>query len=55
MDEFLNKMAELMLGRVEGPLHFRLVLQPVMAVLLAVRDGRADAKAGKKTVFLDVG
>ena len=51
MDALLNQLAELLLGRVEGPLHFRFLLQPVMAVLLAVRDGRMDANAGRTPYF----
>src|SRR5882724_7350362 len=30
-----------------GPGRFRFVLQPVMAILLGWRDGRADARAGR--------
>ena len=32
--------------RFNGPFSLRLILQPVMALLFAIRDGRADAKAG---------
>src|ERR1700739_3509957 len=35
------------LGRFDGPLHFRLIMQPLMAILFAVRDGRRDARAGR--------
>ena len=35
------------LGRFDGPLHFRLIIQPVMAMLFAVRDGRRDAREGR--------
>jgi hypothetical protein len=35
------------LGRFDGPLHFRLYMQPLMAVFLAWRDGREDARAGR--------
>jgi len=34
-------------GRFDGPLHFRLFMQPLMAILLAVHDGRQDARAGR--------
>ena len=51
MEEFLNRLAELILGRVEGPLHFRLLLQPTIAVLLAVKAGREDAIKGKTPYF----
>jgi hypothetical protein len=35
------------LGRFDGPLHFRLFVQPLMATLFAVRDGRRDAREGR--------
>ena len=34
-------------GRFDGPLHFRLFVQPLMAILFAVRDGRRDAREGR--------
>lgn len=34
------------LARVHGPLAFRFVLQPLMACVLAIRDGRRDAREG---------
>ena len=51
MDDWLNRLAELLLGRVEGPLHLRFLLQPIMAVLLAIRDGRLDANTGRTPYF----
>jgi len=35
------------IGRFDGPLHFRLFMQPLMAILFAVRDGRRDAREGR--------
>ncbi len=40
-----------LLERPEGPFAFRFYLQPVMAILLATRDGIRDAKAGR-TAYL---
>jgi hypothetical protein len=34
-------------GRVSGPLSFRLILQPMMAAILATRAGIQDARAGR--------
>ena len=31
------------LARFDGPLHFRLFVQPLMATIFAIRDGRRDA------------
>jgi len=36
-----------LMARLEGPMAFRFVLQPLMASALAIRDGRRDAKAGR--------
>ena len=35
------------IGRFDGPLHFRLFVQPLMAMLFAARDGRRDAREGR--------
>jgi len=37
--------------RLDGPLHFRFIVQPLMAIALAVIDGVKDAKAGKPAYF----
>jgi hypothetical protein len=41
-------------ARLTGPLHFRFVMQPLMAIALGVRDGRLDAKAGTSPFVVDV-
>ena len=51
MEDLLNELMEKVIGRIDGPMSFRLYLQPLMAIFLAVRDGRADAKSGR-TPFL---
>ena len=35
------------IGRIHGPLMFRFLLQPTMAMLFAIRDGVKDARAGR--------
>ena len=35
------------IGRFDGPLHFRLFVQPLMAILFALRDGNRDAREGR--------
>lgn len=47
MDDMMTRFVTDMIGRVDGPMSFRLVLQPLMAVLMALRDGRKDAHAGR--------
>lgn len=38
-------------ARLDGPLHFRFVVQPLMATILGVLDGVKDARAGKPAYF----
>lgn len=45
--DILARFAHDMTDRLSGPMTFRLVLQPLMAIILAVIDGLKDAKSGK--------
>lgn len=47
MSDTWLRVMEHMADRVSGPLHFRLIFQPLMATFLAVVAGLRDAKAGK--------
>jgi hypothetical protein len=47
MDELLTRVWENLAGRVSGPMSFRLVLQPAVALILAVRAGLHDARTGR--------
>ena len=51
MDNMWTRIGTDMVDRVTGPMKFRLVLQPVMATIFAIRAGLADAKAGKTPFF----
>jgi hypothetical protein len=51
MDELVTRFFENLAGRVGGPLNFRLILQPIMAILFAIRDGRKDAREGRAPYF----
>ena len=51
MDELFNWVWNHLVGRIDGPLKFRLVLQPVMAVIFAVRDGLKDSREGRVPYF----
>ena len=42
----IQHIIELVMGRSAGPLTLRLILQPSVATLLALRAGIADARAG---------
>ena len=47
MHEWLSNAWTELVGRQSGPLHLRLLLQPVVATLLAVRAGRLDSQRGR--------
>lgn len=49
--EFLKNTIEELLGRASGPLHFRLVIQPLVAGILAIRAGMKDARDGHPPFF----
>ena len=46
-----QRFVENLFGRLDGPLHFRFIAQPLMATIFAVIDGLKDAKAGKPAYF----
>lgn len=45
MDQFFAQAWEQLVGRLDGPMYFRFLLQPIVAVSMAVRAGLADARA----------
>jgi hypothetical protein len=47
MDEILARVWEDLTGRVSGPMKFRLILQPVMAIIFATRAAIRDAREGQ--------
>jgi hypothetical protein len=51
MGDILARVQENLLGRISGPMHFRIFLQPFMATLFAVLDGRKDALEGRPPFF----
>ncbi len=51
MEDFLYRFVEDLVGRVSGPMKFRLILQPVMAAFFAIRSGLKDAKENKPAYF----
>ena len=54
MDSLWQRIVENLYNRLDGPLHFRFILQPLMAVIFAVIDGIKDAKLGKPVYFWSV-
>ena len=54
MDDFVVRVWENLVGRVTGPMSFRLILQPAIAIVLAIRAGRRDTRAGKPPYFFSI-
>jgi hypothetical protein len=46
VEPFWRAMSDL-IARLDGPLHFRFIVQPTVAVVLGVRAGLADARLGR--------
>jgi hypothetical protein len=49
-----ERMVENFFARLDGPLHFRFIMQPLMATIFAVIDGIKDAKSGNPPYFFSV-
>lgn len=47
MRELLERVWENLVGRSTGPMNFRLIIQPTVAIVLAIRAGLADARQGR--------
>jgi hypothetical protein len=47
MEHFFSTFYADFIARFDGPLHFRLIMQPLMAILFALRDGSRDAREGR--------
>ena len=52
--DFVMRLWADLLARPRGPFGFRLAVQPMIALLLAVRDGVHDAKTGRSPYFWTV-
>jgi len=51
MDDLWTWFAGDMVARVSGPMKFRLIMQPAMAIFFAIRSGLADAREGRPPYF----
>jgi hypothetical protein len=47
MHEILARGWANFVGRLDGPMHFRFIVQPLVAMLLGIRAGLRDARAGE--------
>jgi hypothetical protein len=51
MEELLTRIWDNLIGRADGPLTLRLLLQPAMAIFFATRAGLRDARQGRPPYF----
>ena len=51
MNEILARLCQNLYGRVAGPMNLRLVIQPTVATILAIRAGLRDARLGRPPFF----
>ena len=51
MEDLLSRIWNDLAGRISGPMTFRLYLQPLMALLFALRDGVKDARDGRQPYY----
>ena len=54
LEEALARGWENLVGRWEGPMFFRLLIQPGVAIFFAVRAGLRDARLGKPSILCDL-
>lgn len=54
IQEYFARVVEMLIGRADGPLTFRLIFQPTVAALLAIRAGLKDARTGRTPYFWSV-
>jgi len=47
IQEILTRFWDQLIAQPNGPLAFRLILQPLMAAILAILDGMKDARVGR--------
>ena len=51
MDELITRYIGDLTARVSGPMWFRFILQPTMAIIFALKAGLKDARTGKPAYF----
>ena len=51
MDELITRYIGDLTARVSGPMWFRFILQPTMAIIFALRAGLEDARTGQPAYF----
>jgi hypothetical protein len=51
IQEFFARVWEMLIGRADGPLTLRLILQPTVGAIFAIRAGLRDSREGRQPFF----
>lgn len=51
LPEYFARHWEMLIGRLQGPLSFRFIMQPLVAIILAIRVGVRDGREGRPPYF----
>lgn len=51
MEDFFTNVWDALVARLYGPMKFRLLIQPLVAAIFAIRAGIRDARAGRPPFF----
>jgi len=51
IQDIFNRAGEDLVGRAQGPMHLRLIIQPLVACILAIRAGLRDARENQPPFF----
>lgn len=51
MDDILQRVWDNLIGRLSGPMNFRLIVQPLVACIVAVRAGLKDGREDRPAFF----
>jgi hypothetical protein len=51
VEEILKRVWDHLIGRFSGPMNFRLIMQPAVAAIFAIREGLRDAREGCPAFF----
>ena len=54
MDSTWQRVVDNLIGRISGPMQFRLLLQPGMALIQGIRDGLKDARTNQPAYFWSI-
>jgi hypothetical protein len=54
VEEVFARLGSNLIGRLDGPMHIRCIVQPAVAVWLAARAGLRDARRGREPFLRDV-